>query len=112
HVGIAAGSTPVAIVTADFNEDGKLDLAIADSFNRDVMIFTGNGAGVFTSVGTPLPLTARPVSMTVGDFNGDGTPDIAVGTSPGGTTTGTGVTIFINKADDTSTVNTRLATTV
>jgi len=66
-----------AIVAADFNGDGKLDLAVADQGNGDVAIFTGNGSGGFTG---PVTITVgnSPESLAVGDFNGDGKPDLAV----------------------------------
>lgn len=112
HVDFAAGTSPITMVTADFNRDGNLDLAAADSFSRVVNIFFGNGTGIFNASATPLALTAPPVSMVVGDFNADAAPDIAVGTSPGSSNPGTGVTVFISKADATGAFNTGLLTTV
>src|SRR5207253_1184638 len=42
-------SSPEAVAIADFNRDGKLDLAIADLGSNDVWIFLGDGAGGFTA---------------------------------------------------------------
>ena len=71
---------PQGVVTADFNQDGKVDLAIATSSSLD--IFLGNGDGTFTSAPT---LTFLPdqdlVGLVVADFNRDGKPDIAISTS-------------------------------
>jgi len=57
------------IVIADFNGDGKLDLATGSS------ILLGNGDGTFTLGGG---FVAGNGPLTVADFNGDGKPDIAV----------------------------------
>src|SRR5690348_13490211 len=70
------GANPRAVVTADFNGDGRLDLAIADKDSNSVSILLGNGNGTF---GSQLTFAAGtgPVSLAVGDFNGDGKLDLA-----------------------------------
>jgi uncharacterized repeat protein (TIGR01451 family) len=74
------------VVAADFNGDGKLDLAIGratrrciDScsgfpFSFSTLVLLGNGDGTFQA-----PQTAGPGGffLVTGDFNGDGKPDIA-----------------------------------
>lgn len=68
--------TPSFIVTADFNNDGKLDLATcANAFTGSVSVLLGDGAGGFgaaqrTIVGSYL------TSMAVADFDSDGKLDI------------------------------------
>ena len=57
-----------AIVTADFNEDGKLDLATG------TYILPGNGDGTFQ---TPINFGGTAQVLAAGDFNGDGRPDLA-----------------------------------
>jgi len=99
HVDIAAGGAASVIVAADFNGDGKMDVALAES--SKVNVFLGNGAGGFPSAPIALTLTAPASSMVVGDFNGDGSPDLAVGTIAASGMPGTGVTIFLNTADGT-----------
>ena len=64
-------------VVADYNRDGKLDLA----FTSNLITF-GNGDGTFgplspLSTGIP-PLNAFATSIAVADFNGDKAPDLAV----------------------------------
>jgi len=57
------------IVTADFNEDGKLDLATGAA------VVLGNGDGTFQ---TPIYFEgdASQEILATGDFNGDGRPDL------------------------------------
>ncbi len=57
---IPPATIPVAIVVGDFDGDGKLDLAVANSGNPNVDIFLGNGSYGFTAqtVGSVSPLTS------------------------------------------------------
>ena len=79
------GTTPVYVVTADFNKDGKPDLAVINQCGSDascltagsVSILLGNGDGTF-SAGTTLTTGLNAISAAVGDFNADGNPDLAV----------------------------------
>ncbi|PYX88424.1 MAG: hypothetical protein DMG67_17240, partial [Acidobacteria bacterium] len=45
HSPIAVGLHPWTVVTADFNNDGKLDLAVANRDSNSVTILLGNGDG-------------------------------------------------------------------
>src|SRR6266446_5495501 len=66
---------PVSIATADFNNDGKLDLIIADGFG--FAVFLGDGGGGFVnSFGSGT--SSGPHAIAVGDFNGDGNLDVAM----------------------------------
>jgi hypothetical protein len=66
---------------ADFNGDGKTDVAVstADRANMEI-VFLGNGDGTFqtprTSGGIPVPC-ASALAIS-GDFNGDGKPDLTL----------------------------------
>jgi hypothetical protein len=65
-------------VVADFNADGKLDLAVANnSAPGSASIFLGNGDGTFQSP-TDFSTGPQPNSLAVADFNGDGRTDLAV----------------------------------
>src|SRR5580704_3006389 len=59
-------------VTADFNGDGKPDLASADG-----TVLLGKGDGTFIS-GTPLSVGGQNAAnlIATGDFNGDGKTDL------------------------------------
>jgi uncharacterized protein (TIGR03437 family) len=72
-VGIAPGS----IVTADFNGDGKADLATMDIISFTVSVLMGNGDGTFRALSS-YALPCQPVHMAVGDFVKDGKPDLLV----------------------------------
>jgi len=71
-----AGYSPGYVVAADFNGDGKLDVAVADGYDRDVSVIIGNGDGTFQFATQAWSVGAGPIPV-VGDFNGDGLPDIA-----------------------------------
>ena len=86
QVGYATGNSPVALAVADFNGDGKPDLAVVNSpataagttaSSGSVSILLGNGDGTFQphvdfAVGT------TPVAVAAADFSGDGSQDLAV----------------------------------
>jgi hypothetical protein len=70
-------ATGHATVAADFNGDGKIDIATTGTKNGGVTIRLGKGDGTF------LPaVTYRPGyyydAIVAGDFNGDGKTDLAV----------------------------------
>ena len=75
----AAQNAALVTVSADFNHDGKLDLAVANSGASTVSIFIGNGGGAF---GTPtivtIPGGCFNDSLNAGDFNNDGKIDLLV----------------------------------
>jgi len=74
------GSAPFAVVAADFNGDGILDLAVANAGDKTITILLGRRDGTF-GAGTIYATGVTPVAIAVGDFNGDGVPDLAVATS-------------------------------
>jgi hypothetical protein len=64
----------VSMVVADFNGDGKLDVAL--SGNTTTTILLGNGDGTFTAVPNPPQIISS--YLVAADFNGDGRIDLAV----------------------------------
>src|SRR5713101_2109196 len=74
-VSYAADASPRAVITADFNGDGRLDLAVANAGSNDVSILLGNGDGTFQAAQN-YASGGTPVSLAVGDFNSDGKLDL------------------------------------
>lgn len=73
-------TAPVAVATADFDNDGKLDLAVVGS--AGLSVFFGDGTGHFVASGAnPMPVGGTPSSISTADFNKDGLTDIIVANS-------------------------------
>lgn len=93
-VNYATGNFPRRIITADFNGDGKLDLASANQVGNNVTLKLGAGDGTFpnaTSVNIPNGGGATTLNdLVAGDWNGDNKMDLAVANGT------TNVTVFIN----------------
>ena len=87
---IAVGTGPVSLAVADFNADGVLDLAVANSGSNNVTVLSGSGTGAFTA-GTPLSVGTTPLSIVAADINQDGAADLVVANS-----VSNNVTLLIN----------------
>jgi hypothetical protein len=75
----------------DFNGDGKLDVAVADTDNGLISIFLGNGDGAFTHL---VDYGQAALNIEAADFNGDGRLDLA-------TDNGDGISVFLGNGDGT-----------
>ena len=80
NVDYATGTSPIGITAADFNGDGKLDLAVSNYNTNNVSILLGNGDGTFEEH-QDFPTGVGPYGVAAADFNGDGRMDLAVADS-------------------------------
>ena len=82
----AAGFSPAGIVLADFNGDGRLDIATANVNGGDVTIMLNNGDGTFGAAVDYSGGGYLTWYLAAGDFNHDGKLDLAI--ANGGTIQG------------------------
>lgn len=75
HVDYSVGDFPTGLVAGDFNDDGKIDVAIANEFDNTISILYGNGDGTFQPQ-VAIGVGSEPTSIGTGDFNGDGRRDL------------------------------------
>jgi len=77
----------ISLAFADFNGDGKMDIAVTATVNPTsaVYVLPGNGNGTF---GAPIQISTPyiPVTLAAADFNKDGKADLLVTTTPNGCT--------------------------
>lgn len=81
--GASLGGTPgdTALATADFNGDGKLDIAAVDPNDNQVVTFLSTTEGAFVA-GATISIPS-PIGVVAADFNGDNHPDLAILSSDG-----------------------------
>src|SRR5204863_7212177 len=85
------GYDPTAVVIADFNADGRPDLAVLrGELTGTVSLLPGTGDGTF-GPSTRFGVGKEPGSMVTADFNRDGQPDLA-------TASGNSVSILLGNA--------------
>lgn len=70
----AAARTPSGLVAGDFNNDGRLDVAVMGALELSVLV--GNGDGTFQAARN-LYAGRTTFGVAVGDFNNDGNQDLA-----------------------------------
>lgn len=75
------GTQPLYLVTADFNDDGILDIATNNSTGANISILLGEGEGYFADAVNMTISSGEqyPKGIATGDFNNDGNIDLAVG---------------------------------
>jgi hypothetical protein len=80
--GVASPAGAYAVVTGDFNRDGKADTAILGSSHKQIALVIGGSVPTQTiNLGLGLP-SAQPIQVAIGDFNGDGNPDLVAAAGP------------------------------
>jgi hypothetical protein len=75
-----AGNGPVGVATADINEDGKLDIAVANSTSNSVSIYRNMSTSGGVSFAEKVDYTTGtgPSILAIADIDGDGKPDIVM----------------------------------
>src|ERR1700751_3596705 len=68
---IAIGTQTGSLISADFNEDGKADLASVNGNANNVSVLLGNGNGSF-SAPVNFAVGSSPRQICSADFNNDG----------------------------------------
>ena len=73
------GAYPRSVAVGDFDQDGRLDLAVANEGSFTVSILLGNGDGTFHASDSPsFAAHLHPAFVAVGHFNADGFLDLVV----------------------------------
>jgi hypothetical protein len=93
-VSYLVSGSPAGLAAADFNNDGKLDLASANS--PGVSVLLGNGDGTFQAAINTASANIEG-NLVVADFNGDGNLDLATATS--GNISGPTLTLFLGNGN-------------
>jgi len=82
RVDFVTGISPRSVAVADFNRDGRPDVAVVNTTSGTASVFldTTTVGGSTPTFSTRVDLTTgiAPISVAAGDLNGDGSPDLAV----------------------------------
>ena len=86
---VAIGGRLSSVAAADFNHDGRPDIAVVNGQQNTVAVFLGSGNGTF-SAAPQSPFTVNggilsgsvPTAIAVSDVNADGHPDLAITNIP------------------------------
>lgn len=77
QVRVSVDGRPLSVVAGDFNGDGHLDLASANSVGGKISVALGRGDGTFGE-SSSLASGILPTGIAVGDFDGDRNLDLVV----------------------------------
>ncbi len=79
---VTVGAGPSSLISADFNNDGNLDIAVANTTDNTVAILENTGKNTAFDLTHVCPTgTLGPNSIAAGDFNHDGLLDIVTANS-------------------------------
>jgi Flp pilus assembly secretin CpaC len=88
---------PIAVTSADFNGDGKPDLAIVNQTTNNVTVLEGNGDGTFTPfANSPLSVGKSPVAIASGTLAGSTGPGLAIANQNDNS-----ITVYLGNGDGT-----------
>ncbi len=80
------GGGPQELVLKDFDGDGTIDIAVANSSTNVVSVLRGRGDGTFRPI-KRFPTGAYPAALASADFDRNGQPDLVTGDYSGGNVT-------------------------
>lgn len=69
------GRAPSDLAVADFNDDGRLDVVVADGLEQRLYVLLGHGDGTLSAT-DPVYAFGGPVAVAVGDLDLDGVVDL------------------------------------
>ena len=75
--------TPSAIVSNDFNNDGKADVAVANGYSYEAHVLLGDGQGGLTPSQTIAYAANMSLDIVSDDFDLDGNADLGIADSQG-----------------------------
>ena len=95
----AVNGSPNFATAADFDNDGKIDLAVPNGSANTVSVFLGNGDGTFQPQASySAGASGNAYAVAVGDFNADGNPDLVVTNVANGSAT---ISVLMGHGDGT-----------
>jgi len=95
NAGVPVGSFPYAVVAADFDGDGILDVAVANHSSANLSVLLNNGNNTFAAK-VDYATGAQPSAIAAGDFDGDGNTDLVTANYASGT-----VSLLLNQGNGT-----------
>lgn len=98
EVSYTVGNSPQAIVAADMNGDGVLDLAVTNGTSDTISVLIGNSDGTFKTK-VDYPAADNPRGIAAADVTGDGIVDLV--TTDNGGALGNTVSLYTGNGDGT-----------
>jgi gliding motility-associated-like protein len=100
---IAVTGTLNHLATADFNKDGKLDIAVTSAFDKKAFLLLNTSSGNAFSFAAPLTMDTGdgPFGIDVADIDGDDDADIVIG-NIGISSSSTELTVLSNNGNTSS----------